>query len=592
MPPRDEARDLRRARPESELRARLAALDGRGYPAYRALAGLWRLGPWVLAVEHVQGDPFAEPSRVRLLAPATVVGLPPWAYETATRRVAAADYLHRALARALARHSAVRGSGHSGQLRVPPPSQAVLRRSAVLIGPDGDVELRLRVGLPARGRRISASEAWATLGEALPAALREATAALGRREALRAHVATVEDAQALRAALEAHGLVAFVADGSVLPRRSGVDDRPLPSPPAVPFRAPPTLRRTLLTPHAGAVAGLGVPRGVTLIVGGGFHGKSTLLRALQAGVVDHVPDDGRERVVTDPTAVKLRAEDGRAVAGTDLSNLIGPLPGGVDTHAFVTQNASGSTSQAASLLEALEMGARVLLLDEDTSATNLLLRDARMQRLVPDEDEPIRPFVDRVRRLYEEHGVSTVLVVGGAGDYLDVADTVIGLRAYDAQDRTADARAVVAALPSQRRPQPGPWAPPPPRALDPTSLPSPRAKIRVRSRTRVEIGGEELDLSALEQLRETAQTRTLALALRALGRYTRPDRPLPEAVRALLTDLARSWEAIAPERLGELAEVRPFELAAALLRWRPLRTRRLDAEPGAAERARRPGGDP
>lgn len=569
------AREEVRARPERELRARLAALDGRGYPAYRSLAGPWRLGAWLLVLDHVQGDPFAEPSRVRLRAPAAALGLPSWAYETATRRVATADYLHRALARALARHSAVRGSGHSGQLRVPLPSQAVLRRSTVQLDPEGTVELRLRVGLPARGRRILAAEAWATLGEALPAALRDVVAALARHEALRAHLATVEDAQALRAALEAHGLVAFVADGSLLARRSGVDDRPLPAPPAVPFRAPPTLRRTLLTPHAGAVSGLGIPRGVTLIVGGGFHGKSTLLRALQAGVVDHVPGDGRERVVTDPTAVKLRAEDGRAVAGTDLSNLIGPLPGGVDTTAFTTQNASGSTSQAASLVEALEMGARVLLLDEDTSATNLLLRDARMQRLVPDEDEPIRPFVDRVRRLYEERGVSTVLVVGGAGDYLDVADTVLGLRAYEAHDRTADARAVAAALPSARRSSSGPWIEPAPRALDPASLPAPRAKIRVRSRTRVDLGGEELDLSALEQLRETAQTRTIALALRALGRYARPDRPLPEAVRALLDDLARSWETIAPERLGELAEVRPFELAAALLRWRPLRTRRL-----------------
>ena len=181
----------------------------------------------------------------------------------------------------------------------------------------------------------------------------------------------------------------------LLPRRSGVDDRPLEGGGVVPFRSPESLRVVLQAPNAGSVPGMGVPVGVTLVVGGGFHGKSTLLRALEAGVYNHRPGDGRERVVSDPDTVKVRAEDGRAVAGVDISAFIDGLPLGQDTHHFTTPNASGSTSQAATIVEALESGAHALLVDEDTSATNFMLRDRRMQSLVPKDAEPITPFQPR-----------------------------------------------------------------------------------------------------------------------------------------------------------------------------------------------------
>src|SRR5690606_18609650 len=289
-------------------------------------------------------------------------------------------------------------------------------------------------------------------------------------DALRRHVETVEDAHALRAQLESRGLVAFVADGAYLPRRSGVDDRPLPFDRAVPFRSPDSLRVTLQAPHAGPVIGMGIPAGNTLIVGGGFHGKSTLLRAIEHGVYDHTPGDGRERIVTVPGAVKVRAEDGRAVAGTDISNFIGELPGGQDTRSFRTTNASGSTSQAAAIIEALEVGATCLLLDEDTSATNLLIRAAGMQALVPDEYEPITPFIDRARELAEQEGVSTIMVLGGSGDYLDVADTVIALHEFTPLEVTARAREVARAHPTARRGAPRPWRPIAPRVPSPASL--------------------------------------------------------------------------------------------------------------------------
>jgi predicted ABC-class ATPase len=502
-------------------------------------------------------------------------GLPPAAYATPARAVAAADYLNRVLAAALAARGRPRGSGTSGELRILRPGQEVLDRAALRVDAHGGIEARFRAGLPARGRTVLAREAIALLTSDVPAAI-ESSLLAGAHDhvALFRHVQTVADAQALRAQLREQGLVAFVADGAYLARQSGVDDRPLDFAEATPFRSPPALRVSLRTEAGELVEGLGVPAGITLIVGGGFHGKSTLLRAIERGVYDHVPGDGRERVVTLADAVKVRAEDGRAVAGTDIANFIGTLPGGKDTRAFRTANASGSTSQAASIVEALEAGARVLLLDEDTSATNFMIRDARMQALIPDDDEPITPFIDRARQLAAAHGVSTIVVVGGAGDYFDVADTVIAMRAYVPTDLTAAARGVAAEQPSQRRAEGGEWQGiarrvPLPQTLDPSRG---RYDVHVRARTeeRALFGSEEVELSAVEQLVEAAQTRAIALALAwARNRIIDGQRPIDDVLRAIMEVLeARGLDAFQPEPTGELAAFRIYELAAFLNRVR------------------------
>jgi predicted ABC-class ATPase len=392
-------------------------LDGRPYPAYRDLAArTWPIADATLTVEHVQPDPFAGPSRLRVdLAPdAAALPLAP---RDADGRRAVADFLHRALARRL--------DGES--LAVTVPGAEVLERTAVTVRPDGGVVLRLTADLPAVRRRIQGRAAATLLAETLPAAVEDAIVRVDA-VALAAHVAAVEDQVALRADLAAHGLVAFLADGAILPRRSGVATTPLPD--AVPLVAPDALAVTLVAPHAGPLRGLGIPAGVTVVCGGGYHGKSTLLDAVARGVYDHPPGDGRERCVTVASAVHVRAEDGRAVRAVDLRPFIRTLPLGRSTARFDTDDASGSTSQAAAIVEALEAGARALLVDEDTAASNFMVRDARMRRLIPGDDEPITPFVDRVRQLWDAHGVSSVLVVGGAGDWLDVADTVVRMADY------------------------------------------------------------------------------------------------------------------------------------------------------------------
>jgi predicted ABC-class ATPase len=564
----------------ASLAARLQQLDGRGYKAYKAIAGAYDAGEFRLLIDHVQGDPFAEASRLRALIPPDAALLPDWALRSATRRGATADFLNRTFHEALRTASAPRGSGNSGQLTVLLPGQQVLVRSSLHVTEDGAIEARFRAGLPARGRTVLGREAVQLLTIAVVHAVRAGLLfpALDA-DRLRRHVETVEDARALRAQLADHELVAFVADDAHLPRRSGIDDRPLADAGVVPFRAPPSLRVTLHAPNAGDVTGLGIPKGVVLIVGGGFHGKSTLLRALERGVYDHIPGDGRERVVTSEDSVKVRAEDGRSVAGTDISNFIGRIPGGGDTRFFVTTNASGSTSQAAAIVEALEVGARTLLLDEDTSATNFMIRDARMQSLIADEHEPITPFIDRARQLADELGISSVLVVGGSGDYFDVADLIIAMRDYQPLEVTQDARRIAREHPTRRKHEGGAWRTINGRVPIPDSIDPSRGRrdvdIKARTEERVMFGAAEIELSAVEQLVEPAQARAIASAIAATrGSAIDGQRVVADAAREIITLLQHhGLDAFQPHPAGELAAFRIFELVAFLNRIRTLRTR-------------------
>lgn len=559
------------------LRSILRRIHGRGYPAYKELQGReFRFPFFTLYADHIQGDPFASPSRFRVRVPRQVAGFPPEMTCNPSRSVALRDFLVRAFWRSARRFSERRGSGKSGAFLVDPPGQEVLERSACQLTQDW-VELRFRVGLPAQGRRVLADEAEEMLVEALPRMVEEALLLRNLdREALWRHLLTGEDADALRSMLDGLGLVAFVADGSLLPRRSGVDDRPLPG--GVPFRSPPSLRVEVRLPNRGRVTGMGIPKGVTLIVGGGFHGKSTLLRALERGVYNHIPGDGRELVVADPTAVKVRAEDGRSVVGVDISPFIAGLPGGVDTRFFTTENASGSTSQASAIVEAVEAGARTLLLDEDTSATNFLIRDRRMQALVPKAHEPITPFLDQVRNLYRDLGVSTVMVMGGSGDYLDVADTVIGMVEFLPVDLTGRAKEVAGRFPTGRLPEGTPaFAPHLDRYPLPRSLSAEKGRrevyLKARGTRTLLFGRREVDLSALEQIVEDGQVLAIGYALVHLAeRYLDGRTPLREALRLLERDLERGGlDLLSPVPYPpDLVRCRVQEVALALDRLRGL----------------------
>ncbi len=427
----------------SDLVDALRRMDGRGYKTYKSIGGQYEFGRFVVSIDHVQGDSFAAPSRVSAIVPMGEARLSGELYRTATRRIALEDFLTRAFCRAASMTArGRRGTGKSGMIAMEVPGQAVLERTSVLVG-DEFVEARFVMGLPAAGRRVLAREAVEMFDREVPAIIEGSLLA----EALSGHdmehhVDAVEHQEMIADRLDDLGLVAFLADGSVLPRASGIDDLPMTAGQAVAFESPESLRVTIECPPYPAVTGMGVPRGITLIVGGGYHGKSTLLCALERSVYPHIPGDGRERVVCDRASVKIRAEDGRAIRSVDISPFIGDLPSGSDTREFSTENASGSTSQAANIMETLEAGASVLLIDEDTSATNFMIRDERMKALVPDGKEPITPFIDRARALHRERGVSTVLVTGGSGEYLEIADTVIMMDRYVPKDQTVEGKEV------------------------------------------------------------------------------------------------------------------------------------------------------
>jgi len=567
-------------RDAEQLRSTLRRIDGRGYRAYQDIGGSVRLESFVLHVDRVQGDPFAAPSQLRAELEAEVAGFPPWMLETAPRRVALGDYLARAFSQEVkgsGGHGSGSGSGKSGVIEIDGPGQEVLARTAVLVGADGTVEARFRVGLPARGRSVLGRQANALLLDEIPRIVGRALCHGSLDgERLRRHIESVEDQQALRDALPALGLVAFVANGAVLPRRSGIDPGPMPE--ATRFESPDSLETEIETPHSGLLRGLGVPTGVSLIVGGGYHGKSTLLSALELGIYDHVRGDGRERVVALPSAVKIRAEDRRRVERVDISPFIRNLPRGRDTRAFRSEDSSGSTSQAANIIEALEVGAKALFIDEDTSATNFMIRDERMQALVAPEKEPIVPFIDKARSLWRDHDVSSVLVVGGTGDYFDIADHVIMMDEYCARDVTHEAREIAAQYGVKRaRDGEERFGELRARVPDPGSFDPSRGrqdvKVDVRTARTLRFGTWDIDLSAVEQLVDASQTRSIGEALVHLKtRVLDGKKSLAEALDELEVELAaKGLDALGGWRHGSLAEVRRFEIAAAMNRLRSLR---------------------
>lgn len=563
------------------LQRLLLQMDGHGYKAYKQLKGHYQFPDFVLVVDHVQGDPFAAPSRMRVQVPqqpsdeSQGAQFPATCYANRSREVALRDYLTRQFAAAATQLREKRGSGNSGLIAIASTSQHVLERNSVLVS-DRTVEARFVVGLPAKGRQVLGQEAIDLLCHDLPQIVaRSLFWNAHDPEAIQQHLDVVEDADSMRQQLEPMGLLAFIPNGAILPRQSGVDDRPLKTN-AIAFQSPDSLTVELQRPNQGAITGMGIPTGITLIVGGGYHGKSTVLKAIADGIYNHIPGDGREGIVTHPAAVKVRAEDGRSVAGVDISPFINHLPHGQPTTSFSTENASGSTSQAASISEALEAGAKLLLIDEDTSATNFMIRDRRMQALIAKDHEPITPFIDNVELLYRDRGVSTILVIGGSGDYFDVADRVIAMTHFQPHDVTQQAIAIAQQYGTARTPEGGDrfadLMPRIPIAKRLDSRSDSRTKLKVRDVDELVFGAEAIDLSAVEQLVEVGQVRAIGAAIALIqDHYLDEGLTLPQIVNQILTLIqSEGFDALTAAPQGDLVEFRGLELAAALNRLRSL----------------------
>ncbi len=426
-----------------ELRRLLESIDRRSYPAYKSAQGSYDFGSFILSIDHVQGDPFASPSKVSVTVSHQKAGYPADYFDQPWKKTALEDYLVRQFGREIAQFNfKAKGSGKSGLIAISSPGPEILSRTACECGKNG-ITARFEVGFPANGRTINSGELIRILFDFLPRCVRSVFFYKSRKpEEVQAVIHLSEDQHTIREELKKHKLISFVADGAVLARESGISSRPMKD--SVPFASPESLRVTFDLPHKGRITGMGIREGITLIVGGGYHGKSTLLKALELGVYDHIAGDGREYVITDDTAVKLRAEDGRSINQVDISLFINDLPNKKDTHSFSTADASGSTSQAAAVIEGWESGARAFLIDEDTSATNFMLRDELMQQIISRDKEPITPFIERARGLLENAGISTVMVAGSSGAYFYIADTIIQMDCYRPQDITQRTKAACA----------------------------------------------------------------------------------------------------------------------------------------------------
>lgn len=553
------------------LRQQLQQIDGRGYKAYKQLTGDYRFDRFQVHIDHIQGDPFALPSRISVRVAAAKHGLSPDLWHSRCRQTTLEDFLGRAVDKAIRKYvKGRRGTGRSGEIGIATSGQQILRRNAVLIN-EKVVEARLLFALPADGRSALGQEAAAMFFEELPQVVADGLCYKDRSldDAYR-HVEQAEDQDFLRNWLNESNEVAFVADGSLLPRHSGIDDRPLKN--GIPFLSPPSLSKQIDLPNSGRISGMAIPRGITLIVGGGFHGKSTLLQALERGIYNHIPGDGRELVATTPNAVKIRAEDHRCVHQVDISPFINNLPGDRETTSFSTENASGSTSQAANIIEALECNCDCLLIDEDTSATNFMIRDSRMQRLVSADKEPITPLLHRIRELYETKGVSALIVTGGSGDYLSVADTVIQLDNYRPYDVSEQARSIAGELPVAERDLP-PWPekkrPIVPQRLD-ANRPPKGVKIDVREDFLLDYGRRRINLTQVEQLIDRGQTEAIGRLLHyCLQHYGDCPDGLIDALERSLHDAERQGlDILSPWKVGHLALPRLYELTAAANRIR------------------------
>ncbi len=566
-----------------KLKKLISGIDHRGYKAYKQLKGSYTFNGFTLFIDYVQGDPFASPSRLRVRAPQKIAGFSSDLFSNKSRKIALEDYISRAFAKTAKKISrGIRGTGKSGIIIIDSGKQEILQRTSCVVNNEF-VEVRFYAGLPARGRTILGKHCMEMLTGEIPEITRSSLLliSLDKKE-IKKHVYVCEDQEYIRKILKENKLVSFIRNGSILPRRSGISDSPLPESEATAFKSPPELEVTLEAPNAGKITGMGIPEGITLIIGGGFHGKTTLLKAIERGIYNHIPGDGREYAVTISSAVKIRAEEGRNIQKVNILPFISNLPFGKDTIKFSTANASGSTSQAANIIEALECMSGLLLIDEDTSATNFLIRDEIMQKIVPKDKEPITPFIDRVREIYKKLGTSSIMVMGGSGDYFEVADNIIMMDCYLPFIVTGKAEKIVqnrkdiriseVTSPlgnlTQRIPLPS--------SINPFR--GKKKKVTSKGLNNIIFGITNIDMSAVEQIVDPSQVNAISdMLLYALNKkYIDGEKTITSILEMIFNDIEKNGMDIISgffkgQHPGSYAMPRKFEVAAALNRLRTLK---------------------
>ena len=558
----------------SDLKRELEKIDGRGYKTYKTLEGQYSFEDYILSIDHVQGDPFASPSRIRVIVNSNN-NFPKNLFDEKYKKITICDFLTRLFSKNIYKYGEkVFGSGKSGLIEISKCSQQVIERTSIIINNE-KIEARFYVGFPARGRSVLSKELEKILFNIIPNIVKNTLIYNNINiKALNYKLKLLEDQEFIRKQLKDKKLIAFIANNSILPRESGISQKPLKD--GKKFISPKELEVEFNTPNRGLIKGMGIPEGITLIVGGGYHGKSTLLKALELGVYNHIEGDGREFVITDNTALKVRAEDGRAITKTDISLFINNLPNGKDTKKFYTENASGSTSQAANIIEGIESGTKLFLIDEDTSATNFMIRDSVMQQLVSKDKEPITPFIDVARSLYKQKGISTILVAGSSGDFFDIADLVIQMDNYEPYEVTKKAKALSRGITNvnenlkvdidfNRV------------ILKGTIESSPKGvKVKTLGKDGISINKENIDLRAVEQIVDNEQLNTIGAIMKyAENKLMGKNLTLAQIADNITEELKNNLIGIENIKggYGSFAIVRKQEIMCAYNRYRKIKIR-------------------
>lgn len=558
----------------SDLKRELEKIDGRGYKTYKTLEGQYSFEDYILSIDHVQGDPFASPSRIRVIVNNNN-NFPKNLFDEKYKKITICDFLTRLFSKNIYKYGEkVFGSGKSGLIEISKCSQQVIERTSIIINNE-KIEARFYVGFPARGRSVLSKELEKILFNIIPNIVKNTLIYNNINiKALNDKLKLLEDQEFIRKQLKDKKLIAFIANNSILPRESGISQKPLKD--GKKFISPKELEVEFNTPNRGLIKGMGIPEGITLIVGGGYHGKSTLLKALELGVYNHIEGDGREFVITDNTALKVRAEDGRAITKTDISLFINNLPNGKDTKKFYTENASGSTSQAANIIEGIESGTKLFLIDEDTSATNFMIRDSVMQQLVSKDKEPITPFIDVARSLYKQKGISTILVVGSSGDFFDIADLVIQMDNYEPYEVTKKAKTLSRGITNvnenlkvdidfNRV------------ILKGTIESSPKGvKVKTLGKDGISINKENIDLRAVEQIVDNEQLNTIGAIMKyAENKLMGKNLTLAQIADNITEELKNNLIGIENIKggYGSFAIVRKQEIMCAYNRYRKIKIR-------------------
>mgnify|MGYP000681153002 FL=1 len=558
----------------SDLKRELEKIDGRGYKIYKTLEGQYSFEDYILSIDHVQGDPFASPSRIRVIVNSNN-NFPKNLFDEKYKKITICDFLTRLFSKNIYKYGEkVFGSGKSGLIEISKCSQQVIERTSIIINNE-KIEARFYVGFPARGRSVLSKELEKILFNIIPNIVKNTLIYNNINiKALNDKLKLLEDQEFIRKQLKDKKLIAFIANNSILPRESGISQKPLKD--GKKFISPKELEVEFNTPNRGLIKGMGIPEGITLIVGGGYHGKSTLLKALELGVYNHIEGDGREFVITDNTALKVRAEDGRAITKTDISLFINNLPNGKDTKKFYTENASGSTSQAANIIEGIESGTKLFLIDEDTSATNFMIRDSVMQQLVSKDKEPITPFIDVARSLYKQKGISTILVAGSSGDFFDIADLVIQMDNYEPYEVTKKAKALSRGITNvnenlkvdidfNRV------------ILKGTIESSPKGvKVKTLGKDGISINKENIDLRAVEQIVDNEQLNTIGAIMKyAENKLMGKNLTLAQIADNITEELKNNLIGIENIKggYGSFAIVRKQEIMCAYNRYRKIKIR-------------------